>query len=155
MTHDVIKQITIFTQLAYEHAGYLTIVLRDAYPALRISFDGDDWRTMGSHEFDDIWMAEFGQQLQFSNIHCRSAAAVVGHSLSLRCSLNSDMATLRPRNLPMYTLIVNVDRTVHSLLETATAYPLQLLQLRRLDDRIFQTQLGQVEVQLVAIRLGV
>ncbi len=88
-------------------------------------------------------MAEFGQQLQFSNIHCRSAATVVGYLLSLRCSLNSDMATLRPRNLPMYTLIVNVDRTVHSLLETATAFPLQLLQLRRLDDRIFQTQLGR------------
>ncbi len=34
VTHNVIKQITILTQLAYEHAGYLNVVLWDAYPAL-------------------------------------------------------------------------------------------------------------------------
>jgi hypothetical protein len=88
-------------------------------------------------------MPELGQELELPDVHYEGQQLDREEGsglLSLRCSRNSEMATLRPRSLPTYTLRVSFYVNVDLLLEAAASNLFHLLKKLGLDREVFKTE---------------
>ena len=110
-TYDVIKQIAILTQLTDEHAWDLSRVLRNA----------------DTLELDDIGVTKLGKEFELPNVHFAEMTAELGDGHFATSKLANVHATV--------SAILGID----SLFEPSATYPLELLELLRFDDGIFQT----------------